>query len=227
MFGITSYSDLPFNPLGNPGSAPKEPEMGDAKRGNSDYPYRMEDQLTNDAADSQAVIDALTTANGGDGPESQLWALYELSNDDTLGWRESSMKIVLLTTDAPPHMEGDAAGLSADIEAWNSAEGLDSVLTDYPSVDALRTVLSNRNILPIFAVTSNEVATYENIVAELGFGYAISLAHDSSNLMEVVHEAMEGACSTVSLQPMVDPEGRVTVTPGSFLGVVGETYEFT
>jgi hypothetical protein len=45
--------------------------------------------------------------------------------------------------------------------------------------------------------------------------------------MDVVQEAMTGACSTVSLHTIVDPEARVTVSPGSFMGELGESYEFT
>ena len=85
-FGVTSYKDMPCSPLGS----------------GSDYPYRIHIGLTNDTAGTQGEVDAFAASGGGDGPESQLYALYHIAADANkadgyytatagdLGWREDS-----------------------------------------------------------------------------------------------------------------------------------------
>merc|ERR1719410_3105848 len=133
------------------------------------------------------------------------------------------MHVVLLTTDANYQSKGRAAAYSAQIAVDYPEYGL----LDYPNVEELKAMLQSKNVLPIFAVTSGQVATYEALVAQLGFGSVTVLGSSSDNLVEVVDEAMSGACSSVYLQPMVDPENRVAVSPNSVMGEPGMTYDFT
>lgn len=114
-FGLGTFVDFPFWEWGDPGSG--------------DYAYRLDQQLTSDKATWLAALGAMTTRYGGDGPESQYEALYQVATgagndvpaaepDDTgdvaagqsCAFREQATKVVMLTTDAPFHNAGDAGG---------------------------------------------------------------------------------------------------------------------
>ncbi|MDX5398398.1 MAG: hypothetical protein LPK92_01560, partial [Actinomycetes bacterium] len=110
QFGLASFVDFPFSPWGS----------------GSDYAYELDQQLTGTEADWVAAVNAMVTLDGGDGPESQYEALYQVATgagndvaaapDDSgdipagLGcdYREDATKVVMLTTDAPFHDAGDA-----------------------------------------------------------------------------------------------------------------------
>jgi len=61
-------------------------------------------EFTNNIETIQSNLNELRAAGGGDGPEALTTALYELNN---LNWRNSSTKIVILISDAPPHGLGE------------------------------------------------------------------------------------------------------------------------
>jgi hypothetical protein len=113
-FGLASFVDYPFAP------------WGVAAWG--DYAYRLDQQLTASKTDWLTAVGAMTTRNGGDGPESQYEALYQVATgagrdvpppgastgDVAAGqgcaYREDATKVVVLTTDAPFHNAGDLPG---------------------------------------------------------------------------------------------------------------------
>lgn len=180
--GATSYVDKPLSPFG----------------ASSDYEYITDLGLTDDFDAFTDVVNGWRVLSGADGPESQLTALLQLAlRTEEVGWRDSSLKVVLLTTDANYHQAGDASSLPPN--------NLDTVLDgdppgsgeDYPSVAQVRDALSTANIIPVFAVTSGVTSIYESLVSEFGFGAVVSLAGDSSNIIEVFEGAIE--TSTTSL----------------------------
>lgn len=110
-FGLATFVDFPFGPWG----------------GGGDYAYRLDQQLTGDKTTWTTAVSAMSTLFGGDGPESQFEALYQVATgagNDVLGaepddsgdiaaglgcdYRENATKVVMLTTDAPFHNAGDA-----------------------------------------------------------------------------------------------------------------------
>ena len=205
-FGVISYVDLPFGDFGYSG----------------EWPYRLESALDADSAKSQAAINAFSIQNGNDWWESQLWALYEGVDDDAVGWREDSMKVMLLATDAAYHVEGDASAYASTIRSYYPATGL----SDYPSVAALRAALESKNVLPIFAVTQASFTYYMELAESLGLeDVVVDLDSNSANLLDVVHQAMIDACQTVRLSPVEDPDHRVTVHPSNaFVGTEYSKY---
>lgn len=111
--GLASFVDFPFGPWGSAVSG--------------DYAYSLDQQLTSTKATWVAAVNGMVTRFGGDEPESQYEALYQLAtgagNDvlaaepDDVGdvaagqqcaFRADATKVAILTTDASFHNAGDA-----------------------------------------------------------------------------------------------------------------------
>lgn len=100
--------------------------------GSNDWVFRRQQDLTTDKAQFVAGVNQLTASGGLDEPEAYLEALYYIANpahpgidsngdgdlldlnDTPAGrqptWREGARRIVLLTTDASCHIQGDYGG---------------------------------------------------------------------------------------------------------------------
>jgi len=111
QMGLATFVDFPFDPWGSAGSG--------------DYAYRLDQQLTPTKAIWVAAINAMATKFGGDEPESQYEAFYQLATGagnllgqpDNLGdiaadqecdFRDDATKVAIMTTDASFHDAGDA-----------------------------------------------------------------------------------------------------------------------
>jgi Ca2+-binding RTX toxin-like protein len=182
QFGIASFVDKPINPFGRDFAG--------------DYVYQTDQVLTTDTNQLSSIISSLDIRNGGnfDASEAQLEGLLQIANrTDELGFRDNSRQIVVLSTDAPFHVAGD--GVEAGITTPNNGDAVldgDPAGTgeDYPSIEQVRNALNTSNITPIFAVTSDQIETYEELVDELGRGTVVQLSSDSSNLVEAVTEGL-------------------------------------
>lgn len=104
--GVATFADFPVRPCG-------EPTM--------DTPFQLVLPTTSDAARVQSAVDAITLGNGGDPPESQVEALFQVATGagispfvaPSLGcpmggvgfpcFRTDSVPVVMLFTDAPFH----------------------------------------------------------------------------------------------------------------------------
>ncbi|UDQ98296.1 CARDB domain-containing protein [Lentisphaerota bacterium WC36G] len=113
-FGLSTFADYPeFDDLDDP-------------LRNEDYAYMLNQALTPDIQILQQAFDGIKLAFGGDYPESQLEALYQLATGEGLdvngdgdfddfgevapqpmGWRAGSTKIVFFATDDSFHKPGD------------------------------------------------------------------------------------------------------------------------
>ena len=110
QMALTSFVDFPF------------PSWGSAASG--DYAYRLDQQLTPTKATWVAAINAMSVKFGGDGPESQYEAFYQLATgagnavvapgtiapDQQCDFRDDATKVAIMTTDAPFHNAGDGGG---------------------------------------------------------------------------------------------------------------------
>jgi hypothetical protein len=110
QMALTSFVDFPFDGWG---SAPS-----------GDYAYSLDQQLTPTKATWVAAINAMSTKFGGDGPESQYEAFYQLATgagngveapgtiapDQQCDFRDDATKVAIMTTDAPFHNAGDGGG---------------------------------------------------------------------------------------------------------------------
>ncbi len=96
------------------------------------YAFQHQQAPTAVLADVQAAIDVWAAAEGGDGPEGQLWALQQVATDPAIGWRPDAKRIVVWFGDAPGHDPVCAAisGAASDVtEATATAALIASPVT--------------------------------------------------------------------------------------------------
>lgn len=105
QFGVATFADFPVDDYGDPG----------------DRPFEMRLPMTSDLSRVQAAMNGIDLNNGGDGPESQVEALYQAATGEGLGgyipasfgcptggvgypcYRDGSLPLILLFTDAEFH----------------------------------------------------------------------------------------------------------------------------
>ncbi|MFL9458955.1 hypothetical protein AB0758_49280 [Tolypothrix bouteillei VB521301_2] len=184
--GIASFKDKPISPLGAP----------------SDYVYKPEVALTNNSNTIKTAVlswNTSTTTGGIDEPESQLDALLHATLDSGggLGYRVGSFRVVILSTDAPFHIAGDRAAVSADTVP-NNGDAVINPLEDYATISQVKTALESNNVIPIFLATSEDVPTYQNLVTQLGRGGVLPLGSKSENVADAIKEAIARARNVVS-----------------------------
>ncbi|MEG4852115.1 hypothetical protein QUB10_14500 [Microcoleus sp. B5-D4] len=216
-FGVGSFIDKPINPFGN--------------SADSDYVYRTNLPLTTDTTALQSTVDNFIIRSGGDPREAQLEGLLQtgLRSQSEIGFRDDARRVAVVATDAPFHQAGD--GSEAEITNPNN---LDTILDgnppgtgeDYPSVPQVREALINANIVPVFAVTNAQIATYRDLVDNsdgdgLGFGSVVELDSDSSNLVDAIATGLDVVGREINVVPVSDDFGYVKeITPPKFTDVL-------
>ena len=193
LVGLGSFMDKPIEPFGF---------AGDGSYG-QDYVYRTDLTMTSDQVAFSAALNTLSIGFGNDVSEAQLEALMQVAlRCDAIGFRSDAVKTVVLLTDALYHHAGD--GAAAGISTPNNG---DSVLNgtpagtgeDYPTVAMVASALWNAGIVPIFAVTSNNTATYTDLVSQLGTGSVVTLSSNSANLVNVIQSGI-GAVTVATVE---------------------------
>lgn len=149
-----------------------------------EYVYRTDLALTSSASSLTAALNALVIGNGYDTPEAQIEALMQAAlRPAEIGFRSDSMRVAVILTDAPFHVAGDSSYPANDGDAVLESE-------DYPTIALLKSKLLASGIIPVFAVTAGNEATYSELVAQLGVGTVVTLASDSSNLLSVLTQGI-------------------------------------
>jgi pimeloyl-ACP methyl ester carboxylesterase len=216
-FGVGSFIDKPILPFG--------------KSADSDYVYRTNLPLTTDTSALQSTVNNFIIRSGNDDPEAQLEGLLQtaLRSQSEIGFRDSSRRVVVVATDAEFHQAGD--GREAGITKLNN---LDTIFDgnppgtgeDYPSVPQVRQALINANLVPVFAVTEDQIATYRDLVDDsdgdgLGFGSVVELKSDSSNLVDAIATGLDVVGREINVVPVSDEFGYVKeITPPKFTDVL-------
>jgi hypothetical protein len=219
-FGLGSFVDKPIRPF------------GDAADG--DYVYRLEQPQSLDGKRFQQTVQGLTTRFGGDGPESQLEALLLLARQSgTTGFRSGARRVVVVSTDDSYHQAGDFLGAPPNNGDGVSSGNPQGTREDYPSVQQVRNALIEADLLPIFAVTEDQLATYRDLVDDsdgdgFGFGSVVQLESDSSNLTNAITEGLGNVGREINIFAISDEAKRVKeILPAKFTGVqAGETKKF-
>jgi Ca2+-binding RTX toxin-like protein len=207
--GLASFKDKPISPLGDSG----------------DYVYRPELALTNNPTTVGNVIKGWTANGGADEPESQLDALLYTALDSGTGldYRPRSFRVILLSTDAPFHVAGDRAGVSADTIP-NNGDAVINPLEDYPAIPEVKTALEINNTIPIFLTTTEDVPGYRNLVTQLGRGGVLPLRSNSENVADAIKEAIARARNVVS-DNLGTPEADF-INTASFSSTTGDKIVF-
>jgi len=68
-----------------------------------DYPYKLDQDITNNIAVMTAQINGLTLGFGADGPQDYTRIVHESYNDANLHWRTDAKRILILFGDNVPH----------------------------------------------------------------------------------------------------------------------------
>ena len=151
-----------------------------------------------------------------------------------IGWRETSIKIILVMTDDVLHTAGDGhlAGIVKpnDGQCHTQYDPLlkktlytESLTQDYPSIEQVRQALEDANIVPVFAVADSSdlsiLSYYNNIISMFLDSSTVLLSSNSDNLEEVLSEAHANAIAdahlTFNLPNYLSANVTVNCPPGS------------
>ncbi|XP_053184416.1 integrin beta-2 isoform X1 [Scomber japonicus] len=155
-----------------------------------------------------------------DSPEGSLDAMMQAAVcGEKIGWRNSSTRLIVLTTDDGFHMAGDgklAGILEPNDEACHMQNNLyvKSSEMDYPSVGQLVMQLKKNNIQPIFAVTKKTKTVYQQLSDMIPKSVVGVLSEDSKNVVDLINNAYRSLSSKVTLTHENLPDNvRVVYTP--------------
>ncbi|XP_008295050.1 integrin beta-2 isoform X1 [Stegastes partitus] len=155
-----------------------------------------------------------------DSPEGSLDAMMQAAVcGNKIGWRNSSTRLIVLTTDAGFHMAGDGK-MAGILEPNDEQCHMDNNLytksneMDYPSVGQLATALERNNIQPIFAVTKNVESVYKDLSKMIPKSEVGVLSSDSKNVVQLIETAYNSLSSKVTVTHDNLPDNvRVVYTP--------------
>lgn len=128
--GVGQYRDFPFNAL----------------------PFDNQVSPTTDAAAIVSAIDSWTAGGGGDGSEAQLYALYQIATDPTIGFRPDAKRIIVWFGDSPGHDPICDVFVGGGVPTFE--------ITEQVATDALLSSGTNGGITVIAIGTTSSVSVY-------------------------------------------------------------------
>jgi len=168
------------------------------------FGFRHQLSLTSDGLKFKEAVDKTVISTNIDVPEGSLDALMQIAVcKDIVKWRPQALHVILLTTDAEPHIAMD--GKLANVHDLNEAicqlkrisndssdyEYDRSLTHDYPSLGQLRHAFRENQIQTIFAVTKEVETLYKSFPSVFTNSYVETLSNDSSNIMTVISNAYD------------------------------------
>jgi len=202
-------------------------ELGDVAYGVGEYKdydplypdpfvFRLNQDITDNAALVQAGIDAWVASGGYDWAEGQLYALKQVA--DTVGWRQGSTRIIVWFGDAPGH---DPAGPPPGV---TETEAIAALVAKTVKVIALNVILPGG--LPgslDYYGQATRIATATNGKYYNGIDPA-QIVTDIQNAIITSFQTY----STVSLGTSMVPAGLgVNVSPPSYTGEFDRSFDRT
>jgi hypothetical protein len=120
-FGLVTYSDKPVSPYGS----------------NSSREFQLAEELAYSCYSVLISLQSSLTVSGGDSASSSLSALfYSAVNASELGFRDASVRVLVLITSNAYHQAGDYSTASS-----NNLDNKIQVSEDYVSVSETRNAL--------------------------------------------------------------------------------------
>lgn len=213
QFCLTSFVDFPISPWGSAASG--------------DYAYRMDQDLTTTKATWINAVIAMATRFGGDGPESQYPAVYQMAtgagNDvppagPSLGdiapgqdpnWRDDATKVLIITTDAPFHNDTDSGGTYPG-----------------PSAVVATAALVSAGI-KVIALKAPGASTQMDALAAATGGSVQTTSSSSSDIADAILAALEDLTFDVTGTPEACDPLDISLDPDVYFDVPGgETVVF-
>ncbi|OXB77069.1 UNVERIFIED_CONTAM: hypothetical protein H355_007716, partial [Colinus virginianus] len=141
----------------------------------------------------------------------QMAELIYFKWQEKIGWRNDSLHLLVFVSDADSHfgMDSKLAGIvipnDGNCHLDHNNEYSMSTILEYPTIGQLIDKLVQNNVLVIFAVTNEQVHTYENYAKLIPGATVGRLQEDSGNILQLIiaaYQAMEtvtvaNACATV------------------------------
>ena len=232
-FGLGTYEDYPIPPFG-------VASLGDVA-------YRQDIDLTFDTAAVEAAVAGLTIRSGGDGPQSQLPALFQAASgvgQDLLSdgfpgasipsgqqanFRNGARKIFLLWTDAEFHLPGDPGDIAYPGPSFSDT--VDAILALDPPI--VIGISSGTEAIPdlekIAAATSafappDGVDCDEDGIIDIPEGEPLvcPIASTGEGIGEAIVATVLAAMEIEEVEEV--EEGCDPSTPGAILGTAGNDF---
>jgi hypothetical protein len=219
-FCLATFVDFPFTFWGGETSG--------------DYAYALEQDLTPNKSDWTDAVNAMTTKNGWDGPESQYEAVYQMATgagtdvppagasfgDVPAGgdpsWRDDATKVLIITTDASFHTAGDSdctgrdSGSASDCPFGypgpTAADATDALVDAGIKVIALKAPGSTGQMDALAAATGGSVETTSST---------------SDDIADAILAAFEALTFDVTGTPAADCLLDISLDPTAHLDVEG------
>jgi hypothetical protein len=139
-FGVVSHMDYPGTFTSGEVSTPQY--YYNLYGGSSDYPYSLDQPLTDNTSLVVAALNDLNLGYGADIPEDYSRVFYESYADPAVGWREGARKIMLAWLDSVPHDPDFAEIYNPDLDRSTGVDpGRDAIAGTEDDLEIL-TVLS-------------------------------------------------------------------------------------
>ncbi|KAJ8024734.1 Integrin beta-1 [Holothuria leucospilota] len=202
--GFGSFVDKPVLPYIK--ETPGDSNAGPCDECEKTYSFRNVLPLSNNAALFQERLLKTNISGNLDVAEGTLDAVMQVAVcQDHIGWRNNSRKLLVVTTDAPFHVQGDGR-LAGIIKPNDGRCHLDSNheyhlshIYDYPSIGHLDRRMSENNIISIFAVTNRNYRLYNRVSQMIRGSTAAVLYGDSRNILEIINTKYNEISSNIEM----------------------------
>ena len=215
-FGVASFVDY---------SGFEDPTYGALYASGDDYPYRLDQDITEDTALIRSALNRIDLLYGNDTPEAYSRALWEMQ---FLEWREDSKRIVILFGDAFPH---DRTFFSDDYGIDPGRDEIAGTEDDLVFVDVVQDLVDEKiSVIGVNSGTATDAVKFFEYVTDETGGLYFPL-RDAGDIPDAVARSVEEEVSVIDLLTVrVGDEYKdwVVYTPESYAEVGSfQTVEFT
>uniref|UniRef100_A0A8C5U163 Integrin beta n=1 Tax=Malurus cyaneus samueli TaxID=2593467 RepID=A0A8C5U163_9PASS len=178
------------------------------------FGYKHVLSLTNDAEKFNEIVKRQRISANIDTPEGGFDAIMQAAVcKEKIGWRNDSLHLLVFVSDADSHfgMDSKLAGIvipnDGNCHLDHNNEYSMSTVLEYPTIGQLIDKLVQNNVLLIFAVTNEQVHTYENYAKLIPGATVGRLQKDSGNILQLIVAAYQELRSEVELEILGETEG--------------------